>query len=125
MGYKLDVTTEDGRLSYYGTKLYGYVHDEKELASYRYLEKIGKLDPEQYYFWGEGSDHEMRLTKEEFAEFAKLYEQDVRSFLTPYRRKIGYHENWSWAECDSVCFNGVTSMAELVESDGDKIISWG
>lgn len=125
MGYRLDVHTEDGRISFYGTKLYGYVKDEEDLASYRYLDKIGKIDPEQYYLWDYGCENEMRLTKEEFAEFAKLYEQDSRTFLTPYRRTIGYHENWTWAECGSACFNGANSMAELVESEGDKIISWG
>lgn len=118
MGYRLDVQCVNSPLDFYGTKLYGYVEDEEELQSYKYLQKIGKINHDEYYpVWFYGCDNQMTLSKEEFEKFARLYEQDMRTFITPYLREIGHDENFSWADC--------TNMEEIIAADGDKIISWG
>ena len=50
MGYRLEVTQVGGTLSYYGTKLYGYVEDETALKSYKFLRDNGYFDADDVVF---------------------------------------------------------------------------
>lgn len=72
MGYRPHIT--DGTTEYCGTKLYGYVKDEKNLESYIYLCSIGKFKGNELFIGYE--PNEITLTAEEFRIFINLYEHD-------------------------------------------------
>lgn len=82
MGYRPTFElVNDGTLSYYGTKLYGYF-DCKKLLSFRYLVSLGKLSEDTLFDYG--MDNEIILSEKDFALFIDLYELDMRKYRDPY-----------------------------------------
>lgn len=80
MGYRLDINKiENGEIKniYYGTKLYGYEH-ENEFLSYMYLISIGKLEKEEYFNYS--SNQNFALNRKEFTIFCYLYNIDMNKF---------------------------------------------
>lgn len=112
MGYRLWIEDKDDeRLGFYGTKLYGYVRDERKLRSYEYLVRIGKFDGNETFTYG--YDNEIELTAEEFKKFAEAYDEDY------------YDANDKDKDCPRGWFVGNPDIAKLMASDADKIVSWG
>lgn len=110
MGYRIDIRdTKNPNLRFYGTKLYGYVHDESKLLSCQYLISIGKIN-DDVFIWDYPFPHEITLTAEEFREFMQLYEKDFDGF--------GKYGTLSEYPDYSV-------IQELMKTDSDKFIDWG
>lgn len=119
MGYRLYVQCKDKpEISYYGTKLYGYVKDETKLLSYEYLRRIGKLQEmvdNQNPFakvedleWDYCYYNHFDLTHDQFSDFITLYAQDL---------------------CDKYdavyAFNFLKTITPFVSEPGYKYIEWG
>ena len=77
MGYRLNISKdkEDNETLFYGTKLYGYIYDNKKLLSYNYLLQIGKFKGYELFCYGASNDIELNL--EEFKIFCILYDYDL------------------------------------------------
>lgn len=117
MGYRLDVREKlnDDKRSIYCSKLYGYVDDETQLLSYKYLNELHKFDdvfddPANPFF-GYGIEPEIELTAEEFRDFMLLYVADLL-----YYRKSKYMQLLSQVERER--------FQEIYYSDYNKIITW-
>lgn len=101
MGYRLNVSSKtNSDKSYYGTKLYGYV-DEKNLQSYKWLERHGKLTGDEV--WDYGCENTIVLTAEEYQEFIKLYARDY---------------------CEKFVYPNIMQELKEVADDGDVELSW-
>ena len=74
MGYRLEMS--EIKYSACGGKLYGYVDDEKQLRSYKWLLDKGYIDGDEY--WGYGYNPQIILTPHDFKEFIKLYLEDFK-----------------------------------------------
>lgn len=89
MGYRLNIEDKENNLSFYGTKLYGYVNDERELRSYKYLMELGKVTERQAVFeeWDYPWRNDIILNSTQFAEFIRLYLIDLceKGFFKTYR----------------------------------------
>ena len=103
MGYRLNIDEH----KYYGTKLYGYVN-EKQLKSYKYLEKNKIIDGDECWF--DGTENRIFLQPDEFKKFIKLYNQDINKEYADKRNK-----DW---------FINEKEIQELLESENPKIIYW-
>ena len=79
MGYRLEVTQVGGTLSYYGTKLYGYVEDETALKSYKFLRDNGYFDADDVVFTY-GASHDTVMDVVDFRVFAELYNEDLNEY---------------------------------------------
>lgn len=79
MGYRLAVDQVGGTLSYYGTKLYGYVEDETALKSYKFLRDNGYFDDDDILFTY-GASHDTVMDVCEFRKFAMLYNEDLNEY---------------------------------------------
>ena len=101
MGYRLNIDEH----KYYGTKLYGYT-DEKELKSYKYLQKIQKINGDECWF--DGTENRIFLFADEFEKFIKLYNKDLNN------------EN----EKEKDWFINQEEIQELLNSKSAKIIYW-
>ena len=78
MGYRLTVEkVGDKEPKYYGTKLYGYC-DEEKTKSYQWLIKNNYLNKNEHYYWHDCSDNAILMRAEQFREFAKLYQEDLK-----------------------------------------------
>ena len=99
---------------YYNTKLLGYV-DRELLTSIKYLIDIGKWKNEMpkidEYAYG-CDDYKTRINASEFREFCELYADDLSNYY-PYGE---YKKEWFLEDDD---------IKQLMESDEDKILSWG
>lgn len=73
MGYRLAVSEVEQ--VYYGTKLFGYVHEET-LKSYKYLKDIEAIKGDEQ--WDYGFDNPIVLSIKEFKDFRKLYAEDLK-----------------------------------------------
>ena len=80
MGYRLEVTQVGGTLSYYGTKLYGYIDDVTVLKSYKFLRDNGYFDADDVVFTY-GASHDTVMDVCEFRKFAVLYNDDLNKYL--------------------------------------------
>lgn len=109
MGYGLDIRLKDSDnedFHFYGTKLYGYAKLEP-LLSYQYLKSsIGK-EAEEKDIWDYEVDHEFVLTADDFQSFIHLYEKD-------FEKETGIK---------NLCNN--KEIQNLLNSDEDKVLSWG
>ena len=81
MGFRLSVTCKDNEaITFYGSKLYGYVEDETKLESWKYLKELGKLDEismgDEYAWWG-GYVGDIELDEKEFNLFIGYYTKDL------------------------------------------------
>lgn len=76
MGYRLTISKLD--MVFYGTKLFGYMDDEKVLKSYQYLIKKEYLTGDE--FWDYSFDNAIAMLKTDFMEFRELYAQDLRDY---------------------------------------------
>ena len=108
MGYRPEIRDlQNPNLRFYGTKLYGYVSDDLELPSRRYLISIGKV--EEGDFWDYPFPHEMTLTAEQFRKFMELYEKDFDEY-GEFGKLSEYHD--------------YNVIQELLKSESDKHIEW-
>ena len=109
MGYRPEIKDlQNPDLRFYGTKLYGYVRDDLELPSRRYLISIGKVKDDDV--WDYTFSHEMILTAEQFRKFMELYENDFDEY-GKFGKLSEYHD--------------YNVIQELLKSESDKHIEWG
>lgn len=90
MGYRLDIHKIENQeivQLYYGTKLYGYV-DEEKFLSFMYLISIGKLAPDTYFDYG--TSCEFALNRNEFTIFCQLYNIDMNKYYQFKLEKDGF-----------------------------------
>ena len=73
MGYRLAISELEQ--VYYGTKLFGYVDDETNLKSFKYLKDIDVIKGDE--IWDYGFDNPIVLSIKEFKDFRKLYAEDL------------------------------------------------
>ena len=68
MGYRLEIS----KIKYCacGSKLYGYVDDEKKLKSHQWLLEKGYIDGDEY--WDYGCNPQIVLSPDEFKDFNKF-----------------------------------------------------
>ena len=122
MGYRLEISelTDSGvKKGVYASKLFGYVDDESELSSYKFLKDNHFLEKEfdeddvknDNCFWGYGIEPEFILTAEQFRTFMKLYEEDLLKF-----RNIEYKE--CMFEEEQKRYN------DMLLSENPKMITW-
>lgn len=117
MGYRLEVNEKANYTTkpVYASKLYGYVEDETQLLSYKYLNDLHKFDDvfddTSNPFFGYGIEPEIELTAEEFRDFVLLYFADLL-----YYRKTNYMQLLTSAERDR--------FQEIYYSHYNKIITW-
>lgn len=117
MGYRLDIIEKENedKRSIYCSKLYGYVEDETQLLSYKYLNDLHKFDDvfddTTNPFFGYGIEREIELTAEEFRDFMLLYVADLL-----YYRKSRYMQLLSPTEYER--------FEEIYYSHYNKIITW-
>ena len=122
MGYRLQIielTDSGDEKSIYASKLFGYVDDESELSSYKYLKVNHILEREfdeesiknDNCFWGYGIEPEFILTAEQFRTFMKLYEEDLLKF-----RNIEYKK--CMFEDEQKLYN------DMLLSENSKMITW-
>lgn len=76
MGYRLEMSKV--KYSACGSKLYGYIDDEKKLKSHQWLLKKGYIDGDEY--WDYGCNPRIVLRPYEFKEFIELYNEDFNKF---------------------------------------------
>lgn len=110
MGYRLDIVGKKTKKTFYGTKLYGYT-DEERLRSYQYLIGIGKFNGDEYFSYC--NFNEITLDNNQFKEFIKLYNEDYNNDRGSY-----------FPESKNFVINN-EEIQELLNSDEDKIVSWG
>ena len=72
MGYRLAISELEQ--VYYGSKLFGYVHEEI-LKSYKYLKDIEAIKGDEQ--WEYGFYNPIVLSIKEFKDFRKLYAEDL------------------------------------------------
>lgn len=101
MGYRLNVKCNDTGLEFYGTKLYGYVNDERTLKSYKYLKQIGKFNGNEHFDYR--YENKLVLSFLDFSRFIKLYFYDLQQ--TDEKLNL--------------------ELRELSKQPGDKTIWWG
>lgn len=116
MGYRIDIKDQHGN-RYYGTKLYGYV-DEDKLQSYQYLIKIGKFNGWSEIFV-DGCDNKITLTAKEFEVFIKLYSQEWDKELDRWKPEM-FGNQWIGKHLITE-----PEIVEMLKNTDDKIISWG
>lgn len=106
MGYRLSVS--ELKNEYYGTKHYGYcVKEEQELASYKYLKSIGKVDGDEIFDYC--CENPIVLDAEQFRTFIDLYNKEYMSGISwQYPHNILEEEE----------------IKKLCESSYDKLIRW-
>ena len=122
MGYRLEISelTNSGvKEGIYASKLFGYVDDESELSSYKFLKDNHILEKEfdeecvknDTCFFGYGSEPKFTLTPEQFRMFMKLYEEDLLTF-----RNTDYVD-LLWEEEQE-------RYRDMLLSENPKIITW-
>ena len=111
MGYRLcvDMVGHESP-SFYGTKLYGYVDNEKQLKSYQWLLEKGFLSKNKTYIWTYCCENPIHMTVKDFKEFAVLYDKDCE--------ETGYPPN---------SFLEDSSIKEILNLEDDEllVLSWG
>lgn len=108
MGYRLEITDERNiELSFYGTKLFGYVKDNCNLLSFKYLKSIGKINDDNVFDYG--YCNAFTLTAEQARRFVKLYGDD-------------YYAEYNEPLSD---VNGYEDLENVLATGNNKIVSWG
>jgi hypothetical protein len=122
VGYRLEID-EFANSGYekgiYASKLFGYVEDDSELSSYKYLKDNHILQQEfneecvknDTCFFGYGVEPKFVLSAEQFRQFMKLYEEDLRKF-----RDIEYINCLSDEE--------QIRYSNMLLSENPKMITW-
>lgn len=111
MGFRLSVVCKNNKdLEFYGTKLFGYVHDETKLESWKYLKDLGKLDEigmgDECAWWG-GCTDDIELSEKEFELFIRAYAKDLLVNC--------YYSDTEWF---------MMELDPILREPGNKIISW-
>lgn len=101
MGYRLEMS--EIKYSACGGKLYGYVDDEKQLKSYKWLLDRGYINGDEY--WSYCFNPRIILNSIDFKEFIKLYLEDFKQ-----ERK-----------CD---FPYIEDLKKLESSENDVLLEW-
>ena len=111
MGYRLTISDTSDNMKFYGTKLLGYT--EKELSSINYLRDINKWCNEWEDDYSSAcDDYKTRINADEFRKFCELYADDLEKYS-----HFGNYKNRAFLQNEKI--------KELLESEEDKILSWG
>ena len=122
MGYRLEIrelTNSGDEKKIYASKLFGYVDDESELSSYKYLKDNHILEKQfdeecvknDNCFFGYGVEPEFILTAQQFREFMEKYEEDLLKF----RNKK--YKDCLWGEEQKI-------YDDMLLSKNRKMITW-
>lgn len=116
MGYRIDITNEDGTIWYYGTKHYGYsffwLDEGLKYPSVKYLYDLGKVGREKRIIcWDYGCDNNITLTAKEFKKFIKLYAKEIDDM-----QMKATHTHYYLLEDKDI--------KALLKDKGDKKIEW-
>lgn len=110
MGYRLEVSELKHKQTY--GKLYGYCENEKELKSYKWLEKKGFLKDVGDNWYDYYENPQIILSPNEFKEFITLYNEDCNNFENNY---IKHPKDW-------IIKNEQTQ--ELINGIKDIVLEW-
>lgn len=113
MGYRLEISKSEHKKRC--GKLYGYVENEKELKSYKWLKINGFLKNLVDDWYDYNVNPKIILDSNEFKEFIKLYNEDMNENMPGDLKTSGFEKDW--------VINDET-IQELLNDFEDKILEW-